>query len=393
MKLFPFVLITLAVLLNGCSSMLETDYRMESPHSETPPETLPGNVFQMVATYADLKNAILRTVRAGNAESTVRLHNYVGDVESDIQRATYTVSRVEPIGVYALDFLSYKPPAPLLTDYDIQLLMYYRRTAEQIKAVEFISGPTDFRERFKELLTGFGTELAVETNYYQESAYDIEAVMYDLYYENPLYAQGIPELSKNLYPDSGLSRVIEMNLYYPDTLDALRARVRQCEEAVLTMTSLMPDGLDAPRQALWLYETLAGACDFDSELYQAAAGDVKVSVTVYDALCAGRALPEAYALAYKALCDDAGLNCRVVRGSRSRLDTAPREHFWNLVELEGNWYHIDLSADMMNDGLTYRTFLVDDSLMSLEYIWDTASVPSADGTLTYDGLIEEGDMA
>ena len=52
----------------------------------------------------------------------------------------------------------------------------------------------------------------------------------------------------------------------------------------------------------------------------------------------GRADSEGMALAYKALCDTIGIECTVVEG---RLDRT--EHYWNIVTLEGDSYHVDTS--------------------------------------------------
>lgn len=60
--------------------------------------------------------------------------------------------------------------------------------------------------------------------------------------------------------------------------------------------------------------------------------------TAYGVFANRKAVCQGYALALKVLLDRAGIDCVFV-------DSAPLDHAWNLVRLNGDWYHIDTTWD------------------------------------------------
>ncbi len=60
--------------------------------------------------------------------------------------------------------------------------------------------------------------------------------------------------------------------------------------------------------------------------------------TGYDLLINGTTVCAGYAALYKDILNRAGVPCVYVRSD-------PMEHAWNLVQLEGQWYHVDLTWD------------------------------------------------
>ena len=95
---------------------------------------------------------------------------------------------------------------------------------------------------------------------------------------------------------------------------------------------------------------------------------------------AGEADSEGIALAYKALCDAAGIECVVVEG---RFDRS--EHYWNIITIDGYSYHADISRAM--DFGFGSTFLVSDGQMWGSYWWDNQEYPECSGPLTYSALV------
>ncbi len=62
--------------------------------------------------------------------------------------------------------------------------------------------------------------------------------------------------------------------------------------------------------------------------------------TAYEAVTLGKAVCQGYSLLGYKMLDKAGINVLIAEGS---VDTG--EHAWNMVELDGNWYHLDLTWD------------------------------------------------
>ncbi|GHU96695.1 hypothetical protein FACS1894208_11650 [Clostridia bacterium] len=288
-----YLLSVICYLLSGCAGMLENEYEFVAPHADTSPESVSDSGGLRAANYSELKNAILRLTRSGAASGVIRLHNYSGNADDDTQTACRSVLIEEPIGAYALDFINYEI-VPLLVDYDVNLSLLRRRTAGELRSIKSVSGPSEFRERFDALLTDYGTQMTVETNFYQETSYDLSAMLSDLYDSRPIAAQGRPAVSGALYPEKGLRRVIELTLSYPGTTSVMLTRRDRCQKEVEDLS--LPDGDYAPLNALTLYDMLAARCEFDTELYAeyraAAAEGREIQSTTYDALvCAARRCP------------------------------------------------------------------------------------------------------
>lgn len=93
--------------------------------------------------------------------------------------------------------------------------------------------------------------------------------------------------------------------------------------------------------------------------------------TVYGAICKGVCVCEGYAKAAKYLLDKNGVESYYVVG-----DTSGGPHAWNLVKVDGKWYHLDTTwNDTGNDRNEF--FLVTDSFMSISRTWDISKYPAS----------------
>lgn len=97
--------------------------------------------------------------------------------------------------------------------------------------------------------------------------------------------------------------------------------------------------------------------------------------TAYAALTKGKTVCQGYSLlAYKML-NRAGIETRIIEGSSKGL------HLWNLVKLDGRWYHLDCTWDdpMPNrDGfVSYKFFNLTDGQISKDHCWVKNSYPQA----------------
>lgn len=87
--------------------------------------------------------------------------------------------------------------------------------------------------------------------------------------------------------------------------------------------------------------------------------------SVYGALVNKKALCEGYAKAFSYLCNMAGIENMIVTGYTNVA------HMWNMVKLDGNWYHVDVGWDKPSDTLAelypdmvlYQYFLAEDAVM------------------------------
>ena len=94
--------------------------------------------------------------------------------------------------------------------------------------------------------------------------------------------------------------------------------------------------------------------------------------TAYGALANGTAVCEGYALAAKLMLNELGIPCDIQTGTC----TGGGGHAWNLVQLEGQWYQLDVT---WNDGSATRQdyLLVTDAYMRKSRTWDYGNYPAS----------------
>ncbi|MBQ2954485.1 MAG: leucine-rich repeat protein [Clostridia bacterium] len=87
-----------------------------------------------------------------------------------------------------------------------------------------------------------------------------------------------------------------------------------------------------------------------------------------------------YTQAYGLLLDQVGIENLYIE--------APDEmaHIWNLIKLDGEWYHVDCTWDDGGDILTYEYFCLSDELMKQDHSWPYDNYPAANGSRYTNGV-------
>lgn len=90
----------------------------------------------------------------------------------------------------------------------------------------------------------------------------------------------------------------------------------------------------------------------------------------HQAICVGNATT------FKLFMDMLDIDCKIIHS------TEEGEHAWDLVKLDGEWYHCDVTFDGGGNGKpAYSYFNVPDSVKDDgSYPWDHEEIPAADGT-------------
>ena len=374
-RLIPVVL-ALMLALCGCAALLDREYLVIEPHVEKKsPEFDPADLT--VNSRESLKSAFLLLVQNHIESSVIRVANYSGEIDRDLPEVRIEVSEEEPIGAFAINYMSYSV-SRVLTQYTVTVNISYRYTAEQISAIKPVSYVSGLSEELLDILRSRKPSLTVEMSYYDPQLHDVEKLLSSQYYQNPQLAMGMPEISIKTYPETGLRRIIDVEFAFPDTDSELLSQERMSEVAMLDIVSRLPYDILPPAKSLLLHDYLSGHI----EPY---AGDAdNRPSTLYDASVARLADSEGYALAYKRACDMAGIECRILAGHKNG-----DAYFWNVVLLGGNWYHADLFSNDLELG--HEMFLRDDLTMEeAAYRWDKNSAPVCNlGPLSYERIFAE----
>lgn len=347
-------ILTLALLLTGCSALLERDYTSVTPHNAVPTTEEDPSILR-ADSYQELVNALIYFISGGVDEGIIRLYTDIEQVEPFLADACLEVVQEDPLGAYCVEFIKYTVD-PVVTYFEAKVEITYRRTREQVASIVQATGVTAIRSELRTALTTFATERTLRINYFEEGEAFIQDLACQAYYDAPSFALGMPEVSVFIYPDSGRQRIVEILLTYP--LDSTELKQQQktlaqaLDQLVFELEMLQPE-------ASW---TSAAQVVMEGRHFDPQGGK-----TAYDLFHSGVADSEGLALAYAALCERLELSCQVARGT---LEEEP--HFWNVVQTEEGWRHLDLSTELQDDILLYT----DSQLLALNYSWEEESLPA-----------------
>lgn len=114
--------------------------------------------------------------------------------------------------------------------------------------------------------------------------------------------------------------------------------VAALDRAVERVLAQVDNSMEPVEQLLAIHDELMTSCAYNWEVATTGSTANPYVYSAYGALVDGDAVCQGYALAYKLLLNEIGINCVTVSSSAMH-------HMWNLVELEGQWYHVDVTWD------------------------------------------------
>ncbi len=366
----------------GCAAILSRDYLVITPHLEQHVDKESDDELR-VETYQGLKNAILHLIENSIEEGLI-LYYYSGDAQEDVRDACMTTTNNDPLGVYAVEYMSFEC-VRILTYYEVTISITYRRTPEQINSIVQIQNSTDFRDRFRSACLDYESSFTADIQYYNENQYNVTEMLEDTFYANPLRMLAVPTMTVNIYPDTGWRRIVEVlltNSTSPEELEDMSSELISKTFELLSEISTQSD-IDKIQS---LDSILTKNVDFISYQEVNLNGTIErdSTFTAYGALIDGNATASGYALAFKAMCDLSGISCHVVRGRYGSLS-----HWWNIVDTGNGWYHVDTS---LNDSESTNLFLLKtDTEMSETHKWNPSSYPLSGSdpmVLTTEGTSE-----
>ncbi|MBQ5318384.1 MAG: hypothetical protein J6K17_04765 [Oscillospiraceae bacterium] len=168
----------------------------------------------------------------------------------------------------------------------------------------------------------------------------------------------------------------EVAITYRMTADEISSMNMAAEKAAKKIIDSLDPDMDDYEKLKYFHDYLILNCETDKSY--------AFSDTVYGALVENKALCEGYSKAFAYLCNLAGIENTIVTGETY----VP--HMWNMVKLDGNWYHVDVTWDkpddqlhkMFPDIILYQYFMVTDAVIENTHIIDGAPYipPQAFGT-------------
>lgn len=352
-KLLAAITALSLLLSSGCSMMLNRDYISVTTHNTTSPTTEGDPSTLRAESYQEVVNALIYFINQGVETGTIRLYMDSDDIEAELENACLEVVQEDALGAYAVDYMKYSVNS-VVTYNQAEVQIFYRRTKEQIASIASVTGTTAIRNELRSALSTFQSEQVLRVSYFDGDSDSISKLVQQAYYSNPGTALGIPETEIHIYPENGRQRIVEILLTYPLTRQELEKRRELLElnlsnlHQIFSLSQKKDRFLSAAQTIL-----MTGG-------YKPTGGN-----TAYDALLNGGADSEGLALAMAFFCQSLGLPCQVVSGEK-----AGHSHFWNAVETDSGWRHLDLTA------LDYSSpYFIDEEAVAQGYSWDNTSIP------------------
>ena len=97
--------------------------------------------------------------------------------------------------------------------------------------------------------------------------------------------------------------------------------------------------------------------------------DTLKSDNVYTALTTKTTICQGYAMTAYKMFKLLGIDCRIISGEHDGIS-----HAWNLVKINGKWYHLDITN---NDNIVRDRYLLkgDSFMRTNKYVWDSTNYP------------------
>jgi len=357
-----------ALLLSGCTAMLERSYSSSAAHMDYAPAE--DSSILRAESYQVLVNSMLYFVGEHVGSGTIRLHNYTGNPEADLAKARGEIMEETPLGAYAVQDIRYEITR-ILTYYEVKLHFAYRRTAAEVTAIRSVSGQAGLR---KELDRITGSHLALttlQTSYYGGDAQDVTDLFWLSYYSNPAMVMETPEISAVFYPEEGTQRILELQVRWSpeDAQQPDYALSLSTAAALLTQTA-------PPAGAQYTVEELAAL------LCGVVSYDPSGSQRALDALNGGAVNDLGLLLAMEYLCQQNGMEAFAV------ADDAGAQ-MWLIVSTPSGYRHLlprDLRPAADPQTPLQLPLHTDEELVALGFQWPAGLHPAC---VDYSGTMPE----
>ena len=209
----------------------------------------------------------------------------------------------------------------------------------------------------------------IDFNTYAYSHLENWDTEFEIYYYNSDVLEKLKEISKkDDYLARSISRLVYERVGNRATIKVTYKTTKEQEEYINSELIKIVNSINAPNMSDFekvkaINKYLIDRYDYDKSLK---------SNNVYSALTTGKTICQGYAMtAYKML-NLVGIENRIIIGELDGI-----AHGWNLVKLNGKWYHLDITN---NDAVGKNEFFLknDKTLKSFGFSWEVKDYPVCD---------------
>lgn len=354
-----------ALLLGGltaCGIWVGDEYRSVTPHGEEPysePAPTEEEPPPTVHNRSELRGAVLSMITDWTEHGVILVEHYTGDLTDDLAQTVQYAIKEDPVGAYAVDFADTEVTGDAESG-SIALNIVFRRSAAEIDSIVTVSNDAIAREKILEVLTSYSPALTLRIQRYEQT--DFAAYIRTYCIEHPEQILALPDLSAQVYPETGNTRILELHFLYPDT----REEMRVMQESVNT---ILASAANYVRGQSSDAERVDRLCRFLTNRFSYTVCEDEPDMPAYSLLCEGKAHSLSFASVFLAECREAEIDCRIIEGQRGE-----NVHYWNMIRLDGEYYYIDLMRAIELEAYD-PALLTMQELEEEGYVWDRSELP------------------
>lgn len=132
--------------------------------------------------------------------------------------------------------------------------------------------------------------------------------------------------------------ITAIQLTYTKTKEEALAEKNQLMQKVNSILNGITTDMNEFERVEYIHDTINKMCVYGES-------ETGNQDSAYGCLVEGRAICEGYSKAFLLLCNKAGIDCTIVTGTALSDSGENVSHMWNMVMIDNEWYHIDLTWD------------------------------------------------
>lgn len=161
------------------------------------------------------------------------------------------------------------------------------------------------------------------------------------------------------------------------------SRLSQEDKETLSMArdvldEIIEDGMSDYEKEEAVYKWLVANIGHGSRSVISRPGMGRSAFTPHDVLSTRSAVCVGYATTFRLFMNMLGMDCHIVHNEY---------HSWDLVQLDGDWYHVDVYSDAY--GVPYGNFNMTDLVAKAGHSWDESALPEAK-SVKYTPAVQNG---
>ncbi len=352
MKAAVVYLLILCLILSGCNAFMDGSYEWEASH---PIEVSPGNPQDISAEdYEGLVSALRKLVHTGAEQGTIFVGKYDKEaLPADASKAAWYVKKTDPIAAYAAETIECQVGTSG-SQAALAIKISYRHDKTEIRKIKRVTDNVQAQERIAAALTACEPGIVLLIEDFEPAFFDQMVTDYAMLW--PQYVMELPQVSENIYPEEGDSRVVELKFTYQTSRDSLKSMQNYVQTLFSSAMGYISGDTTQTEKLSHLYGFLMSR--FNDK--------VETAITpAYHLLRHGVGDSKAFATVYAAMCRQAGLEAQVVSGTCNG-----ESRYWNIVLDDGVYYHVDILRCWEAEEFMQHS---DEAMAG--YVWDFAAYP------------------